>query len=168
MPAGNITGVTLKLGTDNYALTGGARTNFTLADDSPSVDLNLSLDPALSIDVFIDFDVSRSIQTGLGNTSELRPKLRAFSSLNTGKISGSIRPQSEKAIIYAIQSRDTIASTGTVRNTGNFQLRGLSGNYRVIVQPLNPEFFSDTLNNVNVGPRQTTQVGNITLRPREN
>ncbi|PRY85936.1 DUF4382 domain-containing protein [Mongoliibacter ruber] len=167
LPAGSITGLTLKLGNNNFALADEERTNLTLSEDSPSIDLNLTLDPGLSIDVFIDFELYRSIHSGAGDIVELRPKLRAFSSLNTGRISGSIRPQSEKVVLYAIQNRDTVASTGTVENSGDFQIRGLSGNFRVIVQPLDPAFLSDTLNNVNVGPRQTTQVGNITLRPRE-
>lgn len=166
IPSGSINNITLKLGDDNFTITEGERTNLVLIEDSPSVDLSLTVDPGLSIDVFIDFEVFRSIRTGEGSNLELSPKIRAFSSLNTGKISGGIRPQTEKVILFAVQSRDTVAATGTVQNSGNFQFRGLSGNYRVIVQPLNQAFLSDTLNNVNVGPRQTTQVGNITLRPR--
>lgn len=166
LPAGNITGLTLKLGADNFIKKGGERTNLNLADDSPSVSFSLSMEPGLSLDVFIDFEVYRSIFEGEGDNLELVPRLRAFSSLNTGSISGSIRPQNQRAVLYAVQGRDTVASTGVVANSGDFRLRGLSGNYRLIIQPLNPDFFSDTLNNVNVGPRQTTQVGNVTLRPR--
>jgi hypothetical protein len=169
LSSGSIVEMELKLGTDNYVIRDGERTNLVLDEGADlSLLLNTALDPGISLDMFIDFDIYRSIIQGEGNSLVLRPRLRAFSSLNTGNIAGGLRPLGEKAIIYAIQNRDTIASTGVDEGTGNFRIRGVNGNYRITIQPLNADFLGDTVNNVNAAPRQTTELGNLTLRPREN
>lgn len=167
---GDISEMKLVLG-DNNGVRREGRTiplRFTSpSSQEPSIRTNFVLNGGISHDLFIDFDVQRSIERKGTEEFLLDPVLRAFSSSTTGVISGSIRPAGERAVLYAIQNSDTVTTTISNLTNGNFQLRGLSGNYVVAILPFNNTFRSDSLLNIVVTPQTTTQAGNINLVPRQ-
>jgi hypothetical protein len=168
---GAITELTLKLGTDHYVVIDGERIPLVLENSeaqNPSLTVNYPLDPGISYDIFIDFEVFRSI-TASPNAAGgfvLKPKLRSFSRADTGEIAGSILPLRENAVVYAIQGNDTVSSTAIELTTGKFKLRGILGNHTVSIIPFNSAFQSETITNVNVESRKITQINAITLRPK--
>lgn len=170
--AGSVTEIVLRLGTDNYVVSNEERTNLIFANEeaqNTTLVVNVPLDPGISHDILIDFDLFKSILIPAppANTLLLSPSLRVFDSFTTGKVTGRIRPEGEGAILYAIANLDTIASTRSLLD-GNFTLRGLRGNYTIAILPYNIESYAtDTLRNVSIVARQTTELGNLNLTPRE-
>ena len=172
--AGAITELRLNLGSDNFLLIGEDRIVPRFSDSSaenPVIPVSIPLDGGISHDVYIDFNTLESILFTGGSQGEfiLAPDLRIFTSLNTGEIAGVIRPQGQnpqrqKSLILAMQGLDTLAST-TQNVQGNFLLRGLVGEFSVLVFPLSNNFLRDTVNNVIVEPRKRTQLEEINLRP---
>nr|WP_283774060.1 DUF4382 domain-containing protein [Aquiflexum sp. TKW24L] len=168
---GAVTELTLRLGTDNFVVVDGARSPLIFDNSeaqNPSLTVNYPLDPGFSVDLFIDFEVFRSIKASSNPTAGyiLNPKLRSFSRANTGEIAGTITPLQENAIVYAIQGRDTVSSTAVDLATGRFKLRGLLGNHIVAILPFNTRYQSDTVQNVRVEMRKITQLTPITLLPK--
>jgi hypothetical protein len=168
---GAITELTLKLGTDHYVVIDGARIPLeieNIEDQNPSLTVNYPLDAGISYDIFIDFEVFRSIssQPNPANGFVLKPKLRSFSRADTGEIAGSILPVMENAIIYAIQGKDTVSSTAVDLSTGRFKLRGILGSHTIMILPFNTKYLSETIPNVNVESRKITQISAVTLRPK--
>jgi hypothetical protein len=168
---GAVTELTLRLGTDNYVVIDEERFPLTFVNSeaqNPSLTVNFPLDPGISTDLFIDFEVFRSINsaTDPGAGYILNPKLRSFSRANTGEIAGSILPLRENAMVYAIQGSDTVSSTAIDLPTGKFKLRGILGSHTVSIIPFNERYQSETITNVNVEGRKITQINTITLRPK--
>jgi hypothetical protein len=168
--SGNLQKIGLKLG-DQHSLTIDGEV-FQLTERRGEVDLPFDffyeLEAGISYDLYIDFDVQRSIKfvpTAAGNTYDLVPNLRAFTRQGTGDIVGSVLPPDVgKCVVYAIQGFDTVATTATT-GAGRFVLNGLLGETSVSVVPLNVAY-RDSLFTKVVAPRKNTQVGNITLRRR--
>ncbi|MCS4433744.1 DUF4382 domain-containing protein [Aquiflexum gelatinilyticum] len=168
---GAITELTLKLGTNHYVVIDGARIPLVIENienQNPSLTVNYPLDPGISYDIFIDFEVFRSITASPNpaNGFVLKPKLRSFTRVDTGEIAGSILPLKENAVVYAIQGQDTVSSTAIELSTGKFKLRGILGNHTVSIIPFNSAFQSETITNVRVESRKITQINEITLRPK--
>lgn len=167
---GDLLEMKLVLGDNNGVRREGRTIPLTFKSPSsqePSLRTNFVLNGGISHDLFIDFDLQRSIERRGADQFLLDPVLRAFSSSATGVISGTIRPAGERAVLFAIQNRDTITTTLSNLNNGNFQLRGLSGAYTVGILPFDNRFRSDSLLNIVVTPQTSTQVGNINLVPRQ-
>lgn len=168
---GAVTELTLRLGKDNYVVIDGERFPLVFENSeaqTPSLTVNYTLDPGISYDLFIDFEVFRSItsQGGAENGFVLKPKLRSFSRADTGEISGTILPTRENAVVYAIQGKDTVSSTAIDLSTGKFKLRGILGNHTVSIIPFNTRYQTETIPNVTVEMRMNTQLNTITLRPK--
>lgn len=168
--SGTLQKITLKLG-NQHSLTIGEDVfplNSRIGDGDDIVDFTYELQAGISYDLYIDFDVQRSIKfvpTASGNTYDLVPNLRAFTKQGTGDIVGTVLPTDVgKSIVYAIQGFDTVATT-TTTESGRFVLNGLLGQTSVSVVPLNATY-RDSLFTKTVTPRKTTQVGNLTLRRR--
>lgn len=168
---GAVIELTLKLGTDNYVVIEGTRFPLVFGSEesqNPSLRVNYPLDPGISHDLFIDFEVFRSI-TSRPDPADgfvLKPKLRSFSRADTGEISGSILPARENAVVYAIQGKDTVSSTAVDLATGKFKLRGILGSHTIAIIPFNTDYMPENIPNVNVESRKITQINAITLRPK--
>lgn len=171
---GNVTKLTLRLGKENFLRKDGLRINLDLSEANKSgleIDMNFELRPGISHDVYIDFDLLRSIKAPKEplDSYQFTPQLSFFSKANTGEISGNIRPVPQDAFLYAIQQNDTITTGVNVRanGQGQFLFRGLEGTYTIYIVPKNDDFLADTILTVIVQPQSITQLGNITLRPKE-
>lgn len=169
VPVGQVTEMKLLLGMNNLVRREGA--SIPLRFRSPGmqevgVQTNFVLTPGISHDLFIDFDVQRSITGRPGEEFFINPVIRAFSSSNTGTVSGTIRPAGQQAVLYAIQNRDTLTSTVSIGSSGLFQLRGLSGTFTIGIVPFTNTLRTDSLVNIVVTPQTVTQAGTINLQPR--
>lgn len=168
---GTITKMTLRLGNENFLRKDGLRINLDLPEANKSgleIDMNFELRPGISHDIYIDFDLLRSIKAPKEplDSYQFIPRLSVFSKVNTGEISGTIRPVPQDAFLYAIQQNDTVTTGVNVRGNGQFLFRGLEGTYTIYIVPKNNNFLADTIPTVIVQPQSTTQLGNITLRPK--
>lgn len=169
---GNISKITLRLGNEKYLRKDGLRIDLDLPEENKAgleIDMNFELRPGISHDIYIDFDLLRSLKAPERplESYQFTPQLSAFTKVNTGEISGSIRPNREDAFLYAIQQNDTITTGVNVRANGQFLFRGLEGTYTIYIIPKNDDFLADTIPTVIVQPQTVTQLGNITLRPKE-
>ncbi|WP_194776716.1 DUF4382 domain-containing protein [Pararhodonellum marinum] len=162
---GLLSSVTLRLGDAHFVEVGGVRVPLTLSNSATNeirVETDLVLDPGISYDIFIDFDIQRSIQRFQDNRFELNPQIRVFFRGNTGEISGRVTPVTAIPIIYAIQGQDTISTSINATN-GDFLFMGLKeGDYSLFFEPL-PTFL-DTLFTVPVSENFTTEVEPFVLR----
>lgn len=165
---GAIIELTLRLGEDNFVQVGDQTSSINFKEEAsknPVLTVNIPLDGGISHDVFMDFNTLNSISfsSGVEPVFTLDPKFRVFGSIDTGEISGAIRPTGLKCLVLAIQDSDTLANT-TQDTQGNFLIRGLEGNFTLSILPFSNGFLADTLQNIIVEPRQRTQIGEITLR----
>ncbi|MCH7415743.1 DUF4382 domain-containing protein [Belliella sp. R4-6] len=169
---GSLTKLKLRLGDENYLIKDARRINLDLTESAREgleVDFLFNLRPGISHDVYIDFDLLKSVKAPNDplDSYELLPSLSAFSKANTGEISGAILPAREDAFLYAIQQNDTTTTGVNIRGTGQFLFRGLEGTYTIFVIPKNEDYIADTILSVIVQPQTVTQLGNITLRERD-
>lgn len=165
---GAIIELTLKLGEDNIVQFGGQTSSLNINNEAaknPVMTVSIPLDGGVSHDVFIDFNTLNSIiiSGGAQPVFTLDPKPRAFTSLNTGEISGVVRPLDLKCLLLAIQNSDTLAYTSQ-NAQGNFLIRGLQGQFTVSVLPFSDDYLPDTIQNIIVEPRKRTQIEEINLR----
>lgn len=170
VPAGRLSRMRLRLGNDNYVTKNDVRTNLTLSPQNEaglSIDVDFPLRPGISHDIYIDFDLLKSVIQNGPTDFTFRPSLRGFSKAASGEVAGSIRPGTERAFLYAIQQNDTVTTGVNVRANGEFVFRGLEGTYTIFIIPKNNEYLPDTIRTVIVQSQQRTQLGNITLRPRQ-
>lgn len=122
--------------------------------------------------LLLDFDVARSIvQKGRGHGQAqnpypylLKPVIRAYTQAEAGSVSGIIDPAEAEPWIYAIADEDTVASTVSEENTGEFQLRGLPENtYTIAIDPASEDYESVSVPDVEVVAGEDTDLGTIEL-----
>jgi hypothetical protein len=172
---GNILEIKLLLGDDNFVTIENQRFPlFFNSEDAkqPILLVNYDIRGGISHDIFLDFDAFRSFQIsdGLEPQIILKPEIRSFLSLNTGRASGSISPANQRVAIVTVDENDVLLSTTSSQATsGNFSLRGLEAGkfYRTFIIPFNPAYLSDTLDSVRVNVIQNRQLGNINLRLKD-
>lgn len=164
---GAITSLQLRLGNANRLKSGGAEFRVVNRENTP-FEVSIPLTTGISHDVIIELDLQQSLFNddiiSSGNII-LNPKLRAFSTLETGVITGTVSPTPQRAYVFALQGRDTLAITASDPASGRFDLRGLRGTYDILVRSLNPAFPQDTIRAVSVSPIQRVNLGNINLNP---
>lgn len=157
VPAGEISQVRLVLGSDNYFMEDGVRTDLSTPSAQQSglkLQLSQVLQADTEYDLVLDFDAGKSIvQAGNSGQYILKPVLRVIAEESAG-IQGIVLPLSADPWILGIIGEDTV-STYTDEN-GYFKLRGLkAGNYIVVIDPQSP--FEKLI----VSP-VATQIGEIT------
>jgi hypothetical protein len=161
VPAGEISQIRMVLGSDNYFVVDGQRTELRTPSAQQSglkIKVDKKLEAGLEYDLVLDFDAGKSIvQAGNSGQYNLKPVLRVVAEGSAG-IQGIITPLDANPRIMGIVGNDTV-STFTDEN-GYFKLRGLkSGNYIVVIDPKLPyqrAIFS---------PVQTTSGETTTMEP---
>lgn len=171
LQVGNITKLRLQLGETNYVIVKGKRFPLVFAseeDQNPEIAVRIPLEAATSHDIFMDLEVFKSIsvQRRPDSVFVFNPQLRAFTSDETGQITGSIRPSGEGAVIYAIKEKDTVAVSGVEKSSGKFTVRGLLGEHALSIIPFNSKYFPELLDSVVVKAKISTRLEPITLRNR--
>ncbi len=165
LPPGKISQVRLILGSNNSVVADGQ----THALNTPSAQesgLKLNLKQEFiaggSYDVWIDFDAGKSInETGNGKF-QLKPVIRAYSSLTDGRIKGYVQPADANVTVYASNGVETYAAIPA--DDGFYMFTGLEeGNYEVTYDAAVALYIDVTLNNIAVGYGQTTNLGTTIL-----
>lgn len=162
---GQITGITLRLGTANALFLDEDRypLNLPAGNTDYYQPLAVELEQGISYDLILDFDLEKSIQVTNPTPLELdfNPAIAAFIGIGRGDLSGSTSPTGLRPAIYAIQENDSV-STHT-NTSGNFLFRLESGIYTVFIDPKDSKYHTDTLFNVEVEAGKTTVLDRITL-----
>jgi len=164
VPAGKVEQIRLILGSNNSVVVNGdSYALSTPSGQTSGIKLNLhtQLDAGVSYTFWLDFDAGKSInETGNGKF-QLKPVIRAYSSLTNGKIEGYILPTTAFATVYVTNGVDTVSAIPAA--DGHFVISGLSeGTWTLSVQPSVLPFATYTTN-VTVSYGLIANVGVITL-----
>jgi hypothetical protein len=165
LPAGDYTQIRLILGDDNYLYNNGVK--FPLEVPSgEQTGLKLihpfSIQPDLLYELYLDFNVDKSIHlTGSGKYM-LKPTIRVQAAVVSGTISGQVLPTDADAVVWTVAGTDTVT---TYPNTdGFFKLMTLpAGTYDVYIDPADTNYSSVIVEDVIVAAQQNTNIGVITL-----
>jgi hypothetical protein len=165
VPVGGIFKIRLLLGSAHYLAKSGKERSLTLLDPEAAVielDANYRLERNLSYDIYLDFDLEKSIQPTADSTRfTLDPQVRSFVSGDRSIIRGRIQPAAAKPVVYAIHDKDTVTTLSDAQ--GNYSLRGLDpGKYAIWVLPRKP--YRDTTFSVEAEKGADTTLENIVLR----
>ncbi|GMQ30047.1 hypothetical protein Aconfl_26900 [Algoriphagus confluentis] len=162
---GNITKATLRLGTNNLLYLGERAYPLRLPNgqtDFPG-DLSISMEPGISYDIIVDFDLEKSIQVTQSDplTFSFQPTLDIKSGIGQGTVQGSVSPTTLKPAIYAIRDFDSLSTH--MNPSGTYVFRLDPGTYSIYVDPKDASYLPDTLQNIQVREGQRTNAERITL-----
>lgn len=165
MQLGVITGVTLRIGTENALYLDEDRYPLELPEGNTDyfLPVSIDLDQGLSYDLVLDFDLVKSIQIDTENplTFDFNPSLSAFSGIGRSNLTGTTSPSDLRPVIYAIQDSDSVS---THTNTGgSFSFRLISGTYDVYIDPKDSRYLADTIRGVLIESGKTTDLERIIL-----
>jgi hypothetical protein len=167
IPAGKISQVRLKLGSNNTLKVGNETYNLSVPSGQQSglkLQVHESLAEGITYKILLDFDVARSIvHTGTGNNAyKLKPVIRTITEAQNGAIKGVVDPKEAKSAIYAIVNTDTLGTTYS-DSTGHFLLRGLPANsYKVVFVP-GDDYQNVEKTNITVQVGVVTDMGTVAI-----
>ena len=162
---GTITGATLNLGTKNTLFQGDK--GFPLAlpqgQSDYSAEISLDLQPGVSYDLIVDFDLEKSIRQKSSSpiSFDFLPTLKITSDIGNGDIQGTISPTTLSPAIYAIRGTDSISTH--INSSGTFLFRLPAGTYNLYIDPKNTGYDPRSFSNVEVVEREKTTLDRITL-----
>jgi hypothetical protein len=164
VPAGNISQLKLTLGEDHFLMKDGERSRLSLKnaeDTEVEINVNYTVEASFSYDVYLDFDLERSIMgTSEPHAFLLSPVVRSFVRSETSEMGGRIRPIDARPVLFAIQGKDTVTTMTDAQ--GSYLFRGLGeGNHTLFINPREP--YQDTLFMVRTETGKYTQVEDIVL-----
>jgi len=167
IPAGTVKRIIINLGTNNYLVKNGVRYPLnTFGDDGSHIIIKLRGDEFETTNVnlnnlWLDFDVERSIFRLWDGKFYLRPVIRIFAEIKTGVISGTVLPRDAFPVISVINGQDT--SYALPDWDGDFKVRGLqTGTYSIFINSSNG-YNDTTITNVSVNVGNKTDIGVIHL-----
>lgn len=165
---GKIRKIRITLGTNNYLYQGGVKyplnllpgTNNYLYVKIHDEDEDDENNNGLSSNIWIDFDISRSIIEQNGQFY-LKPVLKPFSKKYFGAIKGKVFPQDALPLVSATNSVD--AGSAIPEKDGGYDIEGLrEGTYTVKFSGHN--LYHDVIiNNIVVQKGKKTELPNVTL-----
>lgn len=162
---GVITGITLRLGTENALYDNKIRYPLELPSGNTDYaqSLNVDLESGFSYDLILDFDLEKSIQmtSSSSKTFSFNPTISAYPGIGRGDLTGTTSPTGLRPAIYAIQGTNSI-STHT-NSAGNFLFRLNPGTYTVLIDPKDGAYLKDTIFNVLIETGKVTDLERITL-----
>ncbi|MBS1772570.1 MAG: DUF4382 domain-containing protein [Bacteroidetes bacterium] len=166
IPAGKISQIRLILGSNNSVVVDG--TTYTLNTPSAQesglkLKLNTQLVVGGSYDMWLDFDVAKSIvATGSGKYN-LKPVVTAFAAETDGRIKGYVLPGAALTTVYASNGIDTYSAIPDI--DGFFVFKGLpEGTYSVTFDASVVTYTDITITNINVKYGSITDVGTTILK----
>ncbi len=167
IPKGRVRRIIVTLGPNNYLVKNGVKYPLnTFSDTDTRIVIKLFGDEFQTSssninDLWLDFDVERSIIRLWDGKFYLRPVIRIFAEERTATISGDVIPQDAFPVISVFSGQDTLYALPN--DDGRFMVRGLpTGTYSVFINSSNG--YSDTtINHVNVTVGTNTDIGTIEL-----
>lgn len=165
LPAGRISQLRLKLGSENTLKIKGQTYNLSTPSGQQSglkLQINEVLREGITYKVLLDFDAARSIVERGNGTYSLKPVIRTITRAQDGAIRGSVNPLEATPAVYAILGQDTI-STAFTNPEGNFLLRGLRpGTYKVAFSPAEG-YLPTERTNISVTTGNVTNIGETVI-----
>lgn len=161
IPAGRVNQIRLILGTNNSVVVDGEIHSLnTPSAQTSGLKLNLkeNLVAGAAYDLWLDFDAGSSIvATGSGKYN-LKPVIRAYSSLTNGRIKGYVLPAAAMVTVYASNGTETYAAIPN--SSGYFMFSGLpEGEYTVTYDADALLYIDLVLKNINVSFGVETDLG---------
>lgn len=167
IPNGRIRKIKFVLGANNSLMVDSVNYPLNLKDGINFVYLKINhrndIDSltANNFELFLDFDLSRSIKYSNGKYW-LKPVLKPFCKSGSGEIEGKIRPVGSHGMVAAINGTDT-SYARPEKKEGEFKIRGLApGTYSLLVDGING-YRDTTITNIIVKKGKETELGRITL-----
>jgi hypothetical protein len=169
LPAGKVSQLRLKLGTNNTIVLNGSILPlplFTPSAQTSGLKFNIHADLVEGVEykLWIDFDCARSIVVTGNIDYKLKPVIRTFTEATSGAIQGNVQPVAAQAIVYAIAGTDSLSAIPDPV-TGDFLIRGVSAGTWKVVADGNNGYLDQSINNVSVSLGQVTVLDPITLTP---
>lgn len=168
-PQGEIDQLRLILGSDNYVVKDGKRSNLQTPSAQQS-GLKIKVDKDIrggqSYDLVIDFDVEKSIVVA-GNSGNiiLKPVLRAYAKEISTGIKGQVFPKEAQTIGVKATKGDLEYNT-TVDKNGNFTIQGIDdGVYKLTLTPKS-SFNGKVIEGVLVEEGKMKVIEPVTLLPK--
>lgn len=166
IPKGKIKRIKITLGTENSLVKDSVTYPLHLLPGDSVITLKLSgneLDEYLSgqSQLWLDFNIGRSIIKVRNGEFYLRPFIRMFITKATGSIAGKITPPDAYPVVSVYSGTDT--SYAIPFGNGRFKVRGLDpGSYTVFVNASNG-YQDTTISNVTVTAREEFTLPDIEL-----
>lgn len=172
IPTGDISQIRLVLGNNNYIITkSGEKIELTTPSAQQSglkVKIKQSVTAGVLYRLILDFDAGKSIVKA-GNSGKyiLKPVLRVISFVPSGgNLNGTVVPDSIRTSVYAINGIDTVASTSTDIQNGNFLFNDIpAGSYSLSYVPSDTTF-KVAQRNVSIVLGQTTVADTVVLEKK--
>src|SRR5687767_12930921 len=167
LPAGKVSQLRLKLGTNNTIVVSGSTLPLPLSTPSAQTsglkfNIHADLVEGMEYKLWIDFDAARSIVVTGSIDYKLKPVIRTFTEATTGAIKGNVQPAAAQAIVYAIAGTDSLSAMPDAV-TGDFLIRGVQPGTWKVVADGNNGYVDQSIDNVAVSLGQVTVVDSITL-----
>jgi hypothetical protein len=168
-PEGKIEQLRLVLGSDNYVVKGGKRSELKTPSAQQSglkIKLDESIDGGRSYDIVIDFDVEKSIVVA-GNSGNiiLKPVLRAYVTEATSGIMGQVFPKEAQFVAVKAMKGDNVYNTGVDEN-GNFKIQGMDDGVYTLTFTPNEAYKGKEIGGVLVEEGKIKTMDPITLLPK--
>ncbi len=168
--SGNLGQIRLLLGDDNTVVKDGVTYPLHTPSAQQSglkIKINTTLQPDVTYDFLLDFDVSRSIviEAGSSGIFNLSPVIRAVATANSGNIKGMVTTTPAGVqVLASVDVNGTVVSAFTDAE-GKFQINGVpAGTYTVTLTPdAASGLLVVTVPNVVVVNGQTTDIGTQVL-----
>ena len=168
IPIGRIGKIRLTLGTNNSVVVANVSHPLQLTPGQNNYvyvkieDNDLDETPSGEVKLWLDFDLSASIQENQG-VFFLKPCIKAFGMEQFGSIEGEVLPKEASSVVKVYSGKDT--STAIPDNgDGDFKIKGLkAGTYSALFKAYNG-YKDTTINNIVVQQGKETQLPTVTLR----
>ncbi len=169
IPSGNLSQLRLILGSENtIVLDNGEEVALQTPSAQQSglkLNINYDLQPGISYEFIMDFNVDKSIVTTGASGYILKPVIQITTAAESGAISGMVTPSEVSALVTATNNADESIEVTTFTNpdSGKFLLFGVpEGTYTVVVEPEEESGFSSvTIEGVEVEIENTTNLETV-------
>lgn len=167
LPAGKILSITMKLGNEFYLYLDEKRYNMPLVnpdDKDIPIQIEMEVEPAISYDIVLDFDLEKSIKVINESplTLQMEPYVIAYKGAGTGEITGVVTPSALRPAIYAIQNQDSISTHSN--SSGAYKFILPEGSYSFYYDPKNEAYADTLINDIEIIAGETTTLDLVTLK----
>ncbi len=176
-PAGKISQIRLKLGSDNTVINVEKHPLETPSGQQSGLKLQVheNLEAGITYEFKLDFDAGRSVIHNGADKYILKPVIRVITEAVGGAIKGIVEPADQHVLISVTNGVDVEATTYAPSDKSEFILSGIpEGSYSVVFEPSGPEEGSDdpvylpkTVVSVDVKTGEVTAMDPVQLLVKE-